>query len=73
MREEWVRMSEKICGIYKITNLVNGKVYIGQNILVLLAETQLNVGDIMGVTINPPHISIMLYRNMVGTALHILF
>lgn len=25
-------MSEKICGIYKITNLVNGKVYIGQSI-----------------------------------------
>lgn len=24
-------MSEKICGIYKITNLVNGKVYIGQS------------------------------------------
>ena len=32
MREEWVRMSEKICGIYKITNLVNGKVYIGQSV-----------------------------------------
>lgn len=25
-------MSEKICGIYKITNLVNGKVYIGQSV-----------------------------------------
>lgn len=25
-------MSEKICGIYKITNLINGKVYIGQSI-----------------------------------------
>lgn len=24
-------MSEKICGIYKITNKVNGKVYIGQS------------------------------------------
>ena len=24
-------MSEKICGIYKITNLINGKVYIGQS------------------------------------------
>ena len=23
---------EKICGIYKITNLVNGKVYIGQSV-----------------------------------------
>ena len=22
---------EKICGIYKITNLINGKVYIGQS------------------------------------------
>ena len=32
MREERVKMSEKICGIYKITNLVNGKVYIGQSI-----------------------------------------
>ena len=26
-----MKMSEKICGIYKITNLVNGKVYIGQS------------------------------------------
>lgn len=24
-------MSEKICGIYKITNLINGKIYIGQS------------------------------------------
>ena len=24
-------MSEKICGIYKITNMVNDKVYIGQS------------------------------------------
>lgn len=25
-------MSERICGIYKITNLINGKIYIGQSI-----------------------------------------
>lgn len=33
-------MSKKICGIYKITNMVNGKVYIGQSIDIKRRWTQ---------------------------------